>query len=44
MVLPEVANSASLPEPAATAPSRTWTLSPTASFIWEATVRFQTSS
>ena len=43
MTLPEVPNSASVPE-AVEAPRRTCTLSPTASAICEATVRLQINS
>ncbi len=43
IVLPEAVNSASRPS-AAVPPIRTVTLLPIASFIWEATVRFQISS
>jgi hypothetical protein len=43
MTVPAAENSASRPDPV-TAPSRTVTVSPTASIIWLATVRRQISS
>ncbi len=44
MVLPDAENSASRPDVGALAPRTTLRLSPLASAIWEATVRFQMRS